>query len=290
MIPLLEYTSYHDGSGGFTNFFIGSGIRLNKNFSVGANMTLLFGQVIRNNEFYFNDSYGEAVLHYDNVFNDKSIEKLQLSGINFDYGIQYTASFKNGYYFNAGVSANLKKHYSSKYEQFSSKLFVSSVVDTISYVADDSTKAIIPGTLKMGISFGKKNKFTAGIDFISTKWSDSKIPGAYGYAADTRSWLFGAEFIPDKFSNYSFLKRLEYRIGGHVEDNYLIINGEQVKEYGASLGIGIPMGRTLSKTNLFFDFTRKTGSQANNLHNENCYTLGISLNLYDFWFRKRKYD
>jgi hypothetical protein len=83
---------------------------------------------------------------------------------------------------------------------------------------------------------------------------------------------------------------VEYRIGGHVEDNYLIINGEQVKEFGASIGIGLPMRRSLSKTNLFFDFTRKTGSTINNLHTEKYYTMGISLNLYDFWFIKRKYD
>jgi hypothetical protein len=142
----------------------------------------------------------------------------------------------------------------------------------------------------MGIAFGKKNKFTAGFDFITTKWSKARIPGSTGYAADTKSYLFGLEYIPDAFSNYSFMKRLEYRIGGHVEDNYLIINNEQVKEYGASLGLGMRLRRSLSKVNIFLDFTRKSGSAANNLHTENYYTMGISLNLYDFWFVKRKYD
>ena len=70
----------------------------------------------------------------------------------------------------------------------------------------------------------------------------------------------------------------------------MIINGEQVKEYGASIGIGIPLPKTPSKVNLFLDFTRKTGSLANSIHNENYLTAGISLNLYDFWFVKRKYD
>ena len=101
--------------------------------------------------------------------------------------------------------------------------------------------------MRFGISFGKKNKFTTGLDFVTTKWSASKIPGSTGYAADTRSLLFGAEYIPDKFSNYSFINRIEYRIGGHIGDNYLIINGEQIKEYGASIGIGIPMRRTTIK-------------------------------------------
>src|SRR5450759_136534 len=44
-----EYTSSHSGDGGFTNFFLGSGININKNFSAGINMTILFGQVKRLN-------------------------------------------------------------------------------------------------------------------------------------------------------------------------------------------------------------------------------------------------
>jgi hypothetical protein len=247
-------------------------------------MNLLLGQVNRTNEFVFIDDDD-----YLNTFHNNSTEKLHLGGINFDYGMQYTASLKNDYFLNAGVSLTSGKNFNSKYEHLAYKYTAFSTIDTILYISDNSTKAFIPGTLKLGISFGKKNKFTTGIDFISTKWSKSKIPGSVGYAADTRSILFGAEYIPDKFSNYSYLKRVEYRIGGHIEDNYLIINGEQVKEYGASVGIGLPM-RILSKTNLFFDFTRKSGSAINNLHTENYYTMGISLNLYDFWFRKRKYD
>ncbi|MEI6050188.1 MAG: hypothetical protein WCS03_14895 [Bacteroidota bacterium] len=279
-----EFTAYHAGDGGFTNFFLGSGVSLNKNFSVGVNMTLLLGQVKRTNQFEFIDDFY-------NVFNNNSTETLHLSGINFDYGIQYTASIKKNYFFNAGISVSSPKYYSSKFEHISYTYNAYSTRDTISYIADDSTKAFIPGTLRLGISFGKKNKFTAGLDFIATKWSNSRIPGSAGYAADTRTFLFGAEYIPDKYSNYSYLKRLEFRIGGHVGDNYLIINREQLKEYGASFGIGIPMRRSLSKTNLYFDFTRKTGSSVNNLHNENYYTMGISLNIYDpFWFIKRKYD
>lgn len=276
-----EYASYHAGDGGFNNFFIGSGIQINKNFSVGVNMTLLFGQINRKNQFEFLSGLN---------FNNNSTERLQLGGINLDYGIQYTASLKNDYFFNSGISFKSNKHYNSKYEHISYRYTSvnSNAKDTIAYVSNNSD-AYIPGTLSLGISFGKKNKFTAGIDFVATKWSNSIIPGADGYTADTRSLLFGAEYIPDKFSNYSFLKRIEYRIGGHTGDNYLSITGEQLKEIGASIGIGIPM-RRLSKTNLFFDVTRKNGPSGSNLHTEEYYTMGISLNLYDFWFMKRKYE
>lgn len=277
-----EYALSHEGEGGFTNFFLGSGINITRNLSVGVNMSILFGQINRENHFDFVDYY--------NVYNINSTENLHLSGTNFEYGIQYTKPLKNDYFLVAGFSAIRNKNYNSKYEQVNLRTTAYSTEDTIFPIINNSNKAYVPGTIKFGISVGKKDKITAGIDFITTKWSKSTIQGADGYMADSRSILFGAEYIPDKFSNYSYIRRIEYRIGGHSGNNYLIINGEQVKEYGASFGLGLPLRRTLSKANLFFDFTRKTGSFNNGLHNENYYSMGISLNLYDFWFVKRKYD
>jgi len=83
---------------------------------------------------------------------------------------------------------------------------------------------------------------------------------------------------------------MEYRLGGHMADNYLIINGDQIKEIGVSFGIGIPLPRTYSKANLFIDYTKKNGPAGSTLHRENFYTMGVSLNFYDYWFQKRKYD
>ena len=277
-----EYAVYHSGDGGITKFFLGSGVRIGKKFSAGANLTLLSGQIKRTNQFIFSD--------FTDVFHNNSQENLEIIGIGLDYGIQYTTAFKNNYFLNIGASLTSGSNYRSKYNELSVKYTAFNVTDTISYTSNNSAKIFIPGTLRVGISFGKKNKFTSGLDFVTTKWSASKIPGSTGYAADTRSLQFGAEYIPDKFSNYSFINRIEYRVGGHIGDNYLVLNGEQIKEYGASIGLGLPMPRTPSKVNLYLDFTRKTGSLTNSLRNEDYLTLGISLNLYDWWFQKRKYD
>ena len=277
-----EYVIYHAGSGGITKFFIGSGKKIGSHFSVGANMTLLSGNISKTNQVIFSDSY--------TVFHDNNREKLELIGINFDYGLQYATSFKNKWFLNIGASLTSGNNYKSKYEHLSMKYTAYGITDTITSISDNSTKTFIPATLKFGIAFGKINKLTTGLDFVTTKWSASKIPGSTDYAANTRLLLFGVEYIPDKYSNYSFINRLEYRIGGHFGDNYLIINGKQIKEYGASIGIGIPLRRTFSKANLYLDFTRKSGFSSINYHAEDFLSVGISLNLYDVWFIKRKYD
>jgi hypothetical protein len=289
-----EYTIVHQGNGGITKFFIGSGIKISKNLSLGANFAVSTGTLNRSNQFIFSQS-----TDYYSTFHDNSKETLQLIGINFDYGIQYSAPLRKNYFLNIGASWSSGNNYNSKYNQMSLKYTAYGQEDTISYTANNSAKTYIPGTLRVGVSFGKKNKFTTGVDYIATKWSSSKIPGSLGYAADTRKLVFGAEYIPEKYSNYGYLTRIEYRLGGHVGNNYLIINKEQIKEYGASIGLGLPLRRTnlngnlyfdSSKANLFFDYTRRSGFSSGSLHREDYFSMGISINLYDFWFVKRKYE
>jgi len=282
------YTSSFSGEGSLSNFIFGTGLRLTKNISVGANMTVLFGNLGRKYQVDFSD--------YFNSFNNSSEENIQIGGINFDLGFQYTKLLQNDFFFSAGLSGTLGNEYNTNYERYSYSYTAYGNKDTISYVADDVTKTFIPGSVRAGIALGKKNKFTAAFDFISAEWSNSKLPGIEGYAADTRSYHLGFEYIPEKYSNFSFLRRIEYRAGAHYGDNYIIAGGEQVKEIGASFGLGIPMGlslsdkRSLSRTNFMFDYTKSYGATSGMLHNENYFTFGLSFNFYDFWFVKRKYD
>lgn len=276
------YAIDHTGDGGITKFFVGTGRKINKNFSIGINMSFLSGQLTRRNQFIFAD--------YTTVFNNRSDETLELHGLNFEYGLQYMAALKNDYFFNAGISLTTAHKYKSKYNQLSERFSAFGVVDTISFTSDNHARTLIPNVLRLGFAFGKKNKFTTGLDYITSKWSASEIPGSTNYAADTKTLLFGAEYIPERFSNYSLINRLEYRLGAHYGDNYLIINKKQIKEYGVSAGIGFPIKRTASVANIYFDFTRRTGPASSSIQGEDVFSVGLSMNLYDFWFVKRKYD
>jgi hypothetical protein len=282
-----EVYSIHSGKGGLANVFIGTGKKITRSISLGINMNVLFGTLERTNQFEFKD--------YANTFSQFSYDNLKINGINFDYGLQYNKNLKKDYFFTAGISMSVGKRYRSELEQITVRYaaFPSSLYspDTLSYVKNvsrDSTR--LGSTLRLGVAFGMKDKFVVGIDYVAANWADARIHGSNGYLADTKSLLFGIEYIPEKFSNTSYLKRIEYRIGGHIADNYLLLNGVQIKEYGASCGIGLRIRNSLSKANLYFEYTRKNGDLTRGLHNENLYTIGLSLNLYDFWFIKRQYE
>ncbi len=278
-----EYISYHSGSGGFTNFFLGTGLNITKNLSAGANMSLLFGSIKRYNEFDFADYYY--------TFQTNMTENFRMTGIGLDFGLQYTAALKNDHFLNIGASYSTPKNCKSSYQLIAYRYNVYSSADTLpGFPVYDSTKAHIPGTVRAGLAFGKKDKFVVGVDYIYSRWGEAKFKGSTGNVANTQSLLIGAEYTPDRLANYSFIKRMDYRLGGHLGNNYLLFNGDKVNEYGVSLGAGIPMRRTFSKVNFFADFTRKSVTGQSFNHYENYFTFGLSINLYDIWFLKRKYD
>lgn len=277
-----QYVSSHAGEGGLSQVFAGAGIRLHKYVSAGVNVNVLFGQISRTNQLAFTDQL--------NSYHDNSTERLNTRGINLDYGLQFTIPVRTKNFLNIGVSYTAGKRYKSDYDNYTFRYNSFGTADTILYASESGNAVRLPGTFRAGIAFGQTGKLTVGFDFIATDWSDSDIPGSEGYAADTKTYMFGLEYTPERYSNLSALRRMDYRLGGHFGNNYFVTtNGEQLKEAGISAGLGIPMRRgNLSEVNIFFDYTRKYG--AGPLHTEQYLTAGISLNLYDFWFWKRQYD
>jgi hypothetical protein len=99
----------------------------------------------------------------------------------------------------------------------------------------------------------------------------------------------GAEYIPDKYSNYSFFDRIEYRMGCRYNESYALYDGNQVNEYGITFGAGIPLRRSRSRVSLYFDLSTR-GAPDGNLFRETRFSVGASLNLFDYWFLKAKYE
>lgn len=279
--------SIHKGTGSLAKFFLGAGFKITKNFSAGVNMNILLGELNRLNQFEFND--------YTTTFNQRGTEKLRIHGISLDYGVQYHKNLKKDYFIIAGFSMNRERKYKSSIEQLNERFAVYSSApyspDTLTYYKNSSRDStVFPASYRFGITIGKKDKFAAEFDYSYTPWSNGMIHGDNTYLADIQSLQFGLEYIPEKYSNTSFIKRIEYRLGGHYEDNYLILNGVQLKDYGATFGLGFRLRGSRSKANLYFDYTKRVGDMNAGLHDENIFSLGVSLNLYDFWFIKRKYE
>jgi len=285
--PIIgEYENTHKGTGSYNNFFAGLAVSPFRNLSLGVNFSYLFGKIERDNLYLFTDD--------NNQFNNLSSENIRVYGYNFEYGLQYSLNLKNDLIASVGFIYSMKKGYNSEYESIFTRYapYQSSEysVDTLSYSYDKDTMVELPQKMGVGLAFGKKDLFLITADYTMTNWNQVTFHGYEEYLVNSSAFKLGAEFIPDKNANYNYLNRIEYRLGGYVSNSHLMVNGEQLKEFGITFGTGLPMRRSKSKINFHVDYLKRKGSLDNGLHTENCVTVGISLNLYDNWFIKQKYN
>ena len=100
---------------------------------------------------------------------------------------------------------------------------------------------------------------------------------------------FGTEYIPDVEAIRGYHKLISYRVGGYYSNSYLMVNDYQLKDYGITFGVGLPV-KTL-KTSINVAFTLGTrGTTEYNLVKENYGILTFNVTLHDLWFRKRRFD
>ncbi len=285
--PIIGTTSEtHNGEGGISKFFFGAGFEVYKGLSLGANMSFLFGTLDRENRLTFLDD--------NNYFNNVYHEVLNIRGYNFDLGAQYNIDFGENMFSTLGLKYTNKSDFKA---ESSSLLARHSVftgteysVDTLAYSPEASINITLPATLSFGMSFGIKDKLLVSADYSTTDWAKASFIGHESMFTKSQGFNFGAEFIPNKYANYNFLNRVEYRLGGRILNSHLMVNNEQVKEFGITFGAGIPLRRSNSTINVFFEYGNRKGSFENGLHKENFYNMGISFNFYDYWFMKKKYD
>ncbi len=279
-----ELLENHTGSGGYQKALIGTGFSPVKYFSAGINMFLVFGEITRTNDFIFTED--------NNYFNTRKYGSSAMSGIGWEASMQFMLPMQKNRFINAGLTITpgfgLKTTNQDIIFRYSNIQTTLLAFDTL-YNETAATTSRIPRTIRGGIAFGQNDKFTIGGDIVWSAWSDATLPGTYGTFTDVISLHAGAEYIPDKFSNYNFFDRMEYRIGGRYGESYAQYEGDNVKEYGITFGTGIPMRRSRSRISLVVDLSRRGDPDAG-LPRETRISIGASLNLYDYWFLKRQYE
>jgi len=279
-----DVADYHKGIGGYQKFFVGTAFSPLRYFSAGVNFYVLFGEINRYNESVFTED--------NNYFNTRKTYTHTMRGIGYDASVQFMLPMADKWFINAGLTmspgTNLNTTNDTLILRYSNIQTSGLAFDTLYKNVADS-KSFIPQTFRGGISFGRKEKFTFGLDAVYSRWSEASLPGSSGTYADALSLHTGAEFIPDKYSNYNFFDRVEYRMGCRYSESYALFAGSQVKEYGITFGAGIPMRRSRSRVSMFIDLSQR-GSPEGDLFRETRISVGASLDLFDYWFLKPKYD
>jgi len=283
------------GTGGIHNFFMGTAYKIGKNLSLGVNLSYLFGTLDRNRSIIFLDS----IEIRPGIFNTRISEKTIVGDLNLIFGIQYTAFIKNDLEFTVGGIFDKKSIINTENDIYKENILfnVERGTNTLEDTTGVKKTILLPQNMGAGFTFKKGKTFLIGADYYSQNWSEA-LGKTDSSLVNSNSWHFGMEFTPKPNALRNYLNWIHYRIGGHYTNTYLQVNGEQLKDFGISFGLGIPLSTV--RPDLQIKMKRSTfniavelgqrGTYDNNLIKEKYAILSFSLTLYDFWFIKRKFD
>ena len=287
------YARNYTGDGGLHQLYVGLGVKVFKDLSVGVNASYFWGDITRSRTIYYPNVSG--------AYNFVQQATASVSSYKLDFGAQYTKDIDKKHSVTLGVVYSPKIKLGNDYDVTTQLVSNSTgTVETSTSVAPDATLAL-PNTYGVGFTYNYDKRLTIGVDYSLQQWSkadfgvrttDESIRGDFDetYAYCDRSKIsVGAEYIPNLLGR-SYLAHIKYRLGAYYTTPYYKINGKKAtREYGVTAGFGLPVPRSRSILSISGQFVRISGQEATFV-NENIFRVSIGLTFNERWFFKRRVE
>ena len=277
------YRAY-SGEGGMNKVYAGAGYQISSKFRVGVDFNYNFGNVETKNIWAQNLQYATRELNTSD-----------LSGFNVNTGVMFNTKINKKYDFYASATytpeSTLKSDNTRQLATIIDYGGAEAVVESRDLGAAD-TDIKMPSKLSFGAGFGKTTQWFVGGEVTlqqSSKFGNRNNDIQNVTYEDAKKYSIGGYFIPEFNSFTSYWKRITYRAGLKYENLGLVISDVPIKDYGFTLGLGLPVGGAISNLNVGFEYGKRGTTEAN-LVKENYANVFLSLSLNDKWFVKRKYD
>ena len=279
-----------EGSGGLNQLYLGLSGKIVKGLTVGANISYLWGEMT-NTAFGITDpgvtgGTTAPVGRYQHVIDVKDWH------VNF--GVQYTINISrlNSLTFGATLSPGKDLHGHTfgtvTHGTSSSSGIQFSTPDTIGYSRLDGNFTL-PDTWGAGIAYKWNQRLLAEVDFTYQNWKDAKFKAIEGWESTTfdNRWKVAAGIQYQPNPRGSYLSRINYRIGGFYNHDYITIRGNNVRDYGVSAGFGFPVPSFKTLVNLTFEY-RHRQAHPDPLVKEQYFNIAIGVNFNEMWFWRNK--
>jgi len=278
----VPHVDFFSGKGGLNEVYIGLSIDIwKKRLALGVNAGYLFGIIEHNSTISY---YGES-----SVSPLYTLEKMNLRNFKYELGAQYTQPLSKSERFIFGLTYSPKIKFSSiSYIALSSDAYFYSGLlkaDTIYNQGND-----IPNSLGFGVSYEKDDKMILAADISWQEWSKARFKGEKNNFNNRLKIALGGEYIPNLYTR-QFLNRVRYRVGVNYSNSYLQdrVYHSGYKEYGVTIGAGMPMIDNRSYINLSFEYV-KVVPEIKTLINEQYFRFALSYTFNEFWFYKRRVE
>ena len=277
-------TKYY-GVGTVSKAFLGIAVEPFKNLSVGVDLNYVFGKLNSNAEVYF--------LEASDFYGMQQYGDFRLRDFNLDFGVQYTLPISDDKRIIFAAIFDMAPSHTALFSNITQKNLSSGSTidrDTLYYAEEEKGIIQMPQTFGGGISFVKDNTLEINVDYYHQSWSDATFFGTKALnLTDLNNFAVGAEWIPNKFSIRSYLSKVAYRAGFRYGETYVMLGDHHINDFGISFGVGLPIYRSNTTINVAAEFGKR-GTTQDGLILENYARFNLSLNLYDLWFVKRRFD
>jgi len=273
------------GSGGISRLYWGNSVRFLKKFSVGFNISYLFGSMNRE----------AAVLFPDSIFamNFREVFRVNMSDLHYTFGAQYRTMLAKDLFVTAGAVYAPTLSMASKADIFATTFFsnaagIETPRDTLFVTDAYKGRIVIPMMLGGGISFEKPDKWVAGVDYKWQNWEKFRAFGLSDSLVNSWQVSVGGEITPniDNYNNY--LARIRYRLGFNYGRSYLHLRGQDLNEYAITFGLGLPLRGIKTMLHVGGQYGSR-GTTSSGLIRESYFKVVIGFSIYERWFIKRKY-
>lgn len=276
------------GAGGLSELFAGVGYQPFKGLSIGANFSYLFGSTTN-------------TTNVSSTSNTQFIRNLEVRDWNMRAGLQYAFNISRKNKVVIGLTYQPKKSLHGNALGRMADINQDVVVDNkgntvIVYdtIADMSLKGNyeLPNTFGVGVSYTYDNRLNVELDYTYQQWSKAKYTPIDYFEAPQTKWnnrwkvAVGMSYLPNPRGNY--FKRMTYRLGAFYNNDYMNVNGNDVRDYGLGLGFSFPaLAGNKTLVNLGVEW-RHRYTAPTNLLKEDYLNITVSVNFNEMWFWKNK--
>lgn len=280
-----HYNIEFQGEGGLTRYFFSNGVKITDDLSVGITASYITGTLFDNTSVYYPDS--------TYFLNGKRSINMRIGDFKLDYGVLYKLPVPD-YNITVGLTYSQGSKIASKRDLFIRNMFkgfgnnTESPIDTLAFIENEKVSIKIPHGFGLGVRVDKGSGWQVGADFNWAGWKGFKMNGVNDSIQNSWNIAIGGSYKPQSTSISKYYKKITYRAGFHFDQTYYNIYGQSINKYGLTLGLGLPIPRSLTSLNVAIE-VGSMGTTRNNLVKESYFNISISMSIYDKWFIKRKY-
>jgi hypothetical protein len=263
----VPFTRSFNGSGGFSQVYMGLSAKFFNHISLGFNAYYMFGTINNFRQVNFSNSTVYSSSTESNI--------LKANNFRFRLGAQIYNTFAKKHDVTLGFIYEPKTTLKGDFSRY------------IDLVKTDSTYGFeTPSLFGLGLYYTYDNKLSFGVDYSFQQWRDVLYFGKTNNLNNSSKLAIGVDYLPNQRSR-KYSERVHYRAGLNMSDSYINVkDGETLpKSYGVSVGVGLPLHNSNTILNATFEY-KKIGSTT--LLNEDSYKLSFNFTFNEHWFFKRK--